>query len=42
MRGDGVTAVISQRLRDEPDRDLARFGSRTIPAPAGPVDRART
>jgi len=42
MRGDGVTAVISQRLRDEPARDLASFGGRTIPAPAGPRDRART
>ena len=42
MRGDGVTAVISQRLRDEPARDIASFGGRIIPAPAGPVDRART
>jgi len=42
MRGDGVTAVISQRLRDEPARDIPPFGGRTIPAPAGPVDRART
>ncbi|MGH8835167.1 MAG: chromosome segregation protein SMC [Actinomycetes bacterium] len=42
MRGDGVTAVISQRLRDEPTRAVPPFGGRTIPAPAGPIDRART
>jgi len=40
MRGDGVTAVISQRLREDELAPVAPMGA-TIPAPAGPVDRAR-